>query len=174
MSYFFHRPPAQWPVLRLPANAYSLTPQKSLLANLLKGKAHFHPPPARGGGQLGSSLRSCIHCGKSNTTRYPPPHYFFTSRKQNKFFFKQILGVCWQICLKKNLFCIHCGISNHISISPSNLYSERDFKTDLKNVDIGYRGRYQLVGKASLENKIISYGKPGKQDEPGGVCTETA
>ena len=33
-----------------------------------------------------------------------PLHYFFTSRKQNKFFFKQILGVCWQICLKKNLF----------------------------------------------------------------------
>ena len=35
MSYF-HRPPAQWPVLRLSAYAYSLTPQKSLLANLLK------------------------------------------------------------------------------------------------------------------------------------------
>ena len=38
----FHRPPAQWPVLRLSAYAYSLTPQKSVLANLLEEKLVLH------------------------------------------------------------------------------------------------------------------------------------
>ena len=78
-----HRPPAQWPVLWLSAYAYSLTPQKSLLANLLRKNLLCIP------------LRDIV-------THYPH-HYFFTSRKQNDlFFFKQILGVGRQICLKKN------------------------------------------------------------------------
>ena len=62
-------------------------------------------------------------CQKEKVTQkknHYPLYLLFTSRWQNKFFLKQILGVCWQICLNKNSsFCIPCGISNHISISPS-------------------------------------------------------
>ena len=89
--------------------------QAENLAFLLKCTGHL--PSGRYFGFQLTLTASCIPCGISNLTTSHP--LFLTSRWQNKLFFKQILGVGRQICLKNNLFCIILrGIETYFSIPP--------------------------------------------------------
>ena len=133
MSFFSPAARSWRRALRLPANAYSLTPQKSLSVNLLKKNSSFSPPARspcraqawRGATRLPANAYSLLHSLQDIVTHYPHP--IFTSRWQNKLFFKQILGVGRQICLKNNLFCIFLRGIELIFDSPLYSLVSREF-----------------------------------------------